>query len=249
MVPDPPFALAADREFELLGWETSGTGAAFTGVPSALRFRWIAAARAYEVLLPGLDWLRVNVLSITPSGPANGFPEGQYALSGQIFPPTGAAIPVLLRILNSHVAQLDVVRSPGRTFAAIGLATANGDVPVSGTKSYPVLGPYASGLLTIDFAAATITGTLALEDGSDFSTPATTVNYTVEQVGFASGATTFTARLRAPGAPADGSIEGRFFGPGAHNLAIRIKAYALNGIGGGWTSAPLYYVPTGPLSA
>ncbi|HXG90532.1 MAG TPA: hypothetical protein VNJ02_19580, partial [Vicinamibacterales bacterium] len=98
-----------------------------------------------------------------------------------------------------------------RAYFAFGIATAPGDVPVSGTITCHIGEDEIGELkLTFDLAAGTVSG---------WAEPFwAKVRYQLVQTSFAPGATTFAATFGT-----DGVLEGRFFGPRAVNVAVRAK--------------------------
>jgi hypothetical protein len=112
------------------------------------------------------------------------------------------------------------------TYFAFGIATAPGDVPVRGTMTCSFAADeIGEGSLTFDLAAGTVSG---------WAEPFwVNVRYQLIQTSFAPGATTFATAFGT-----DGVLEGRFFGPGAVNVAVRAK-------GGGQFSAAVSGIMTG----
>jgi hypothetical protein len=113
-----------------------------------------------------------------------------------------------------------------RAYFAFGIATAPGDVPVSGTMTCSFgEDEIGGGGLTFDLAAGTVSG---------WAEPFwANVRYQLVQTSFAPGLTTFAATFGT-----DGVLEGRFFGPRAVNVAVRAK-------GGGQGFAAVRGIMTG----
>jgi hypothetical protein len=199
-------------------WPTAPT-------PSAIQFRWNAAIGNYEVLAPGdADWSRLEALQ------SSGTPH-QY----DVFGSGGTKLPFYMRVLAPPHSRpylgyvgdaLIYERSPG-AFFAFGIATEPGDVPVSGTMTCSFgEDEIGGGSLTFDLAAGTMSGWAESFYGGG-------VRYQLVQTSFAPSATTFAATFGT-----EGVLEGRFFGPGAVNVAVRAK-------GGGQGFAAVRGIMTG----
>jgi hypothetical protein len=200
-----PFNLTQSRTLDILGWNSWPNAP----TPSAIPFRWNAAAGTYEVLAPGYaDWSRLEAQenrSGTPyhydvfgsggtklpfymlvSAPPYGWPKDGYVGNAQIF--EGSSV---------------------RSYFAFGIATDARDVPVSGTMTCSVAeDEIGEGALTFDLAAGTVAGWVEA-----FWVRG---RHELVQTSFARGATTFAATFGT-----NGVLEGRFFGPRAANVAVR----------------------------
>jgi hypothetical protein len=116
--------------------------------------------------------------------------------------------------------------SSARAYFAFGIATAPGDVPVSGTMTCSFgEDEIGGGRLTFDLAAGTVSG---------WAEPFwARVRYEMVETSFAPGARSFAATFGT-----DGVLEGRFFGPRAVNVAVRAH-------GGGQFEAAVRGIMTG----
>jgi hypothetical protein len=200
-----PFDLAQSRTFDIWGWDWSPT----PPTPSTVQFRWNAASGRYEVLAPGYaEWSRLEALQNQFGGPPRAY---------DVFGSGGTKLPFYMVVLApphwgplDHVGHARLESSSARGYFAFGIATAPGDVPVSGTMTCSFAeDEIGGGELTFDLAAGTASG---------WAEPFwVNVRYPF-QTSFKPGATTFAAAFGT-----DGVLEGRFFGPGAANVAIRAK--------------------------
>ena len=110
---------------------------------------------------------------------------------------------------------------------AFGIATAPADVPLNRTMTCSFgEDEIGHGTLTFDLAAGRLSGWAEPFWGGG-------VRYELVQTSFASGATTFAATFGTGGV-----LEGRFFGPGAVNVAVAAK-------GGGTGFSALTGIMTG----
>ena len=210
-----PFNLTQSRRFDILGWD-SWPGAA---TPSAIQFRWNAAIGKYEVLAPGYaDWGRLEALQDLHFG---GTPYDY-----DVFGSGGAKLPFGMLLFapphrppaDGYVGNARIWESTSaRAYFAFGMATAPGDIPVSGTMTCSFAeDEIGEGRLTFDLAAGTMSGWAEPFWGGG-------VRYELVQ-SFAPGGTTFAATFGT-----DGVLDGRFFGPRAVNVAVRAKG-AVSGI-------------------
>jgi hypothetical protein len=216
--PPPPYTgtllnLTESRTFDILGWDSWPSAP----TPSAIQFRWNAEIGKYEVLAPGYaDWSRLEV---------GGTPY-QY----DVFGSGGTRLPFYMLVWappNRYVGNARIFEgSSARAYFAFGIATAAGDVRVSGTMTCSFgEDEIGQGRLTFDLTAGTVSG---------WAEPFwANVRYQLAQTSFAPGATTFAATFGT-----DGVLEGRFFGPRAVNVAVRAK-------GGGQGSAAVSGIMTG----
>ena len=212
-----PFGLTESRTFDILGWDSWPAAP----MPSAIQFRWNASIRRYEVLPPGYDdWNRLE--------PRTSFDYDVFGSNGTKLPfymplwtppappPTGGYVG------NARIFE----QSSARAYFAFGIATDPADVPVTGTMTCSFgEDEIGDGGLTFDLARGTVSGSVAPFWAA--------VRYQLEQTSFAPGATTFAATFGTAGI-----LEGRFFGPGAVNVAVRAK-------GGGQGFAAVSGIMTG----
>lgn len=199
-----PFGLTEDRLFDMLGWDSWPTAP----TPSALQFRWGAAIHTYEVLASGNDgWNRLEALRDLQFG---GTPY-RY----DVFGSDGTKLPFYMLVdlppAGGHVGDARIFEgNSARAFFAFGIATEPGDVPVAGTMTCSFgTDEIGEGAVTFDLAAGTVSGWAEPFWGGG-------VRYELVQTSTAPGATTFAATFGTGGV-----LEGRFFGPGAVNIAVR----------------------------
>lgn len=216
-----PFNLTQSRTFDILGWDSWPSAP----TPSAIQFRWNAAIGQYEVLAPGYaDWSRLEALL-----------RGGTPYEYDVFGSGGTKLPFSILLFapphrppaDGYVGNARIWESSSaRAYFAFGIATQPGDVPVSGTMTCSFgEDEIGEGGLTFDLAAGTVSG---------WAEPFwARVRYQLVQTSFAPGATTFAATFGT-----DGILEGRFFGPRAVNVAVRVK-------GGGQGSAAVSGIMTG----
>jgi len=215
-----PFNLTQSRTLDILGWDSWPSAP----TPSAIQFRWNAAIGKYDVLAPGYaDWSRLEARQDLR------FPTPhEYDVVGS----GGTKLPFYMVLfapphwfpVDGYVGDARIFEgSFARASFAFGIATAPGDVPVSGTMTCIFAeDEIGEGRLTFDLAAGTVSG---------WAEPFwAKVRYQLVQTSFAPGATTFAATFGT-----DGVLEGRFFGPRAVNVAVRVKGggqgfAAVNGI-------------------
>jgi hypothetical protein len=218
-----PFNLSESRTFDILGWDTWPRAP----IPSAIQFRWNAVIGKYEVLAPGYDgWNRLEAL------PSRFGTPHDY----DVFRSDGTKLPFHMAVVAPpHFFPRNGYVGNGRIFEgntavayfAFGIATAQGDVPLNGTMTC-VFGEdeIGEGVVTFDLRAGTVSGWVE---------PFWVRNrYDLVRTSFSAGATTFAATFGAGGV-----LEGRFFGPGAVNVAIRASGggpglAAVTGILQGW---------------
>jgi hypothetical protein len=219
-----PFNLTQSRTLDVLGWDSWPSAP----TPSAIQIRWNAAIDKYELLVPGYaDWSRLEALENRFGGPPH-----QYDVFGS--DGTKRSFSVLLLApphrppADGYVGDARIWESSSaRAYFAFGIATEPGDVPVSGTMTCSFgEDEIGGGGLTFDTAAGTLAGWAEPFWGAG-------VRYELVQTSFASGATTFAATFGT-----NGVLEGRFFGPGAVNVAVRAK-------GGGQGFSALTGIMTG----
>lgn len=203
-----PFNLTQSRTLDILGWDSWPSAP----TPSTLQFRWNAAIGKYEVLAPGYaDWSRLEALQDLRFG---GTPHNY-----DVFGSGGTKLPFYMVVwapphgwpADGYVGNARIFESSSaRASFAFGIATAPGDVPVSGTMTCSFgEDEIGWGRLTFDLAAGTVSG---------WAEPFwAAVRYQLVQTSFAPGATTFAATFGTNG------LEGRFFGPRAVNVAVRAK--------------------------
>jgi hypothetical protein len=205
-----PFGLTESRTFDILGWDSWPAAP----TPSAIQFRWNASIRRYEVLPPGSgDWHRL---------------EARTLFDYDVFGSNGTKLPFYMPVwappapppAGGYVGNARIFENSfARAYFAFGIATAPADVPVSGTMTCSFgEDEIGDGSLTFDLARGRVSGTVAPFWGN--------VRYQLDQASFAPGATTFAATFGTGGV-----LEGRFFGPGAINIAVRAK-----GGGAGFTA-------------
>jgi hypothetical protein len=220
-----PFNLTQSRTLDIFGWDSWPSAP----TPSAIQFRWNAAIGKYEVLAPGyVDWSRLEALQDLSSA---GRPY-EY----DVFGSGGTQLPFDMIVWapplpwwpDGYVGNARIwEESSARAYFAFGIATAPGDVPVSGTMTcFFGEDEIGDGVLTFDFGAGTVSGEAKPFWGED-------VKYHLAQTSFARGATNFAITFGT-----NGVLEGRFFGPRAVNVAVRAK-------GGGERFAALTGIMTG----
>jgi len=214
-----PFNLTESRTFDIWDWD----GWLRSPTQTAIQFRWNAATSKYEVMAPGYDgWNRLEALSSSNGTPYN------Y----DVFGSDGTKLPLHMPVFApphfnpraGYVGRAHILEGyTSVTQFAFGLATAPGDVPVSGTMTCEFSeDEIGSGGLTFDLTAGKVSGW-----AEPFWAPD---RYELVQTSFATGATTFATTFGA-----GGLLEGRFFGPQAANVTIRSKGggqgfSAINGI-------------------
>ena len=197
-----PFGLTESRTFDILGWDSWPAAP----TPSAIQFRWNASIRRYEVFPPGYDdWHRLEARTL--------FDYDVFGSSGTKLPfhmpvwAPPAAPPAGGYVGNARIFE----NSSARAYFAFGIATEPADIPVSGTMTCSFgEDEIGDGWLTFDLARGTVFGSVAPFWRN--------VRYQLDQASFAPGATTFAATFGTTGI-----LEGRFFGPGAINIAVRAK--------------------------
>jgi hypothetical protein len=203
-----PFNLTQSRPFDVLGWDSWPKAP----TPSAIQFRWNATSAEYEVLAPGYPgWSRLEAVNLVGNTPRNydAFGSGgtQLPFSMIVSAPPHRPPAWVQDVGDARIFET----SSGSAYFAFGIATAPGDVPVSGTI---ICSFYADEIgaagLTFDLAAGTVSG---------WAEPFwQNVRYQLVQTSFAPGDMTFAATFGT-----DGVLEGRFFGPRAVNGAVRVK--------------------------
>jgi hypothetical protein len=217
-----PFNLTQSRTLDILGWDSWGSAP----TPSAIQFRWNAAIAKYEVLAPGYaDWSRLEALQDRFGG---------TPLDYDVFGSGGTILPFDMKVwapppsADGYVGNARIFEgSFARAYFAFGIATAPGDVPVSGTMTCRFgEDEIGEGRLTFDRAAGTVSGWAEPFWGGG-------VRYQLVQTSFAPGATTFATTFGT-----NGVLEGRFFGARAVNVAVRAK-------GGGQGFAAVSGIMTG----
>jgi hypothetical protein len=215
-----PFNLTESRTFDIVGWDSWPSAP----TPATIQFRWNAAIGNYEILEAGnAEWSRLEALSSrTYEYDVFGSGGTKLPFSMVLFAPPHQA-PSTKYVGNVRIFE----GSWARAYFAFGLATEPADAPVSGTTVCDFgEDEIGGGALTFDHGAGTLSGW-----GEPFWGRG--VRYDLVQTSFARGATTFAARFGTGGV-----LEGRFFGPGAVNVAVRAK-------GGGQGSANLSGIMTG----
>ena len=220
-----PFTLTQSRTFDILGWDSWPSGPK----PSAIQFRWDAAMGNYEVLAPGYaDWSRLEALQDRRSADASQnydvFESGGTKLPFSMI----VSVPPHRSPADGYVGNARIWQSSSaRAYFAFGIATEPGDVPVSRTITCSFgEDEIGDGRLVFDSAAGKLSGWAEPFWGGG-------IRYELVQTSFAPGATTFAATFGT-----DGVLEGRFFGPGAVNVAVRTK-------GGGQGFAAVSGIMTG----
>jgi hypothetical protein len=205
-----PFNLTQSRTLDVLGWDSWPSAP----TPSAIQFRWNAAIGKYELLAPGYAaWSHLEARQDLRFG----LPPYEY----DVFGSDGTKLPFGMIVwAPPHLPPADRYVGNARIFDedsfarasfAFGIATAPGDVPVSGTRTCSFgEDEIGAGRLTFDLSAGTVSG---WAEPFWFN-----VRYDLIQTSFAPGATTFAATFGP-----DGVLEGRFFGPRAVNVAVRSK--------------------------
>jgi hypothetical protein len=214
-----PFNLTQSRTLDILGWDSWPSAP----TPSAIQFRWDAAIGTYEVLAPGYaGWSRLEAVQDLRFGGA----PYQYDVLGS----GGTKLPFTMLVFapphrtnrwlaDGYVGNARIwAGSSARAYFAFGIATEPGDVPVSGTMTCSFFeDEIGEGWLTFDRAAGTLAGWTEPFWGGG-------LRYDLVQTSFAPGATTFAATFAT-----NGILEGRFFGPRAVNVAVRVNG-GVNGI-------------------
>ena len=223
-VPPPsgsPFGVNADTLFA-----TAGEG---------VEFRWIEAAKAYEIRFSGQDWERLGLGDSTSTYETRLPQSGSYAVS----------LSKTLGYDYTNLATLLENQFGGVTGQfAYGIPTAAGDVPTSGSASYAaqIFGENGYALsgdvqLTFDFGAGTLAGYMepVLTDAW-FSYDLGRYDFT--QTVYSSGSTTFSGQFVVPGggSTVDSGFNGRFTGPGAAELMASWHAPFVDPYSQGWAT-------------
>jgi hypothetical protein len=203
-----PFNLTESRTFDVLGWDSWPRAP----IPSAIQFRWNAGIGKYEVLAPGsADWNRLEAVVDRFGGPPHdydvlGSDGKRLPFDMLVFAPPHHYPASFRYVGNARIWE----GSFATAYFAFGIATAPADVPRNGTMTCGFgEDEIGSGALTFDLAAGRVSGWVEPFWGGG-------VRYGLVQTSFASGATTFAATFGMGGV-----LEGRFFGPGAVNVAVR----------------------------
>lgn len=246
-------ALVSDQPFKTFSLSHSTESGPFEDIETvpptrseAMDFRYNSAERVYEIALPGFPAGRLQT-------------EGLNGTSGQTATSTFNRV-----TLGSSSTQQEVAVTlpvPGSSFSpftytsfgnwgipgelgpsgifAYGIATAPGDVPLSGSAGYSAnvigttdYGYFVGGIanLQFDFAAGTLSGFMhpAISDGWDLSIDPGRYDFT--QTIFAAGSTDFSGSFIVPGLPnAQSYFEGSFTGPQAAELMARWQAPSAHG--------------------
>ena len=197
-----PFGLSESRMFDILGWDSWPAAP----TPSAIQFRWNASIRRYEVLPPGYrDWNRLEARTSFDYDVV-GSDGTKLPFFMPVFVPA-AAPPVGGYVGNARIFEGGFARA----YFAFGIATDPADVPVGGTLTCSFgEDEIGGGGLTFDLTRGTVTGSVEPFWGH--------VQYQIGQTSVVPGDTTFTV-----GFGTGGILEGRFFGPGAVNIAVRAR--------------------------
>jgi hypothetical protein len=210
VVTTVPFGLTESGTFDIVGWDSWPAAP----VPSGIKFRWNASISRYEVLPPGYDdWNRL---------------EARTPYEYDVFASNGTKLPFYMPLwvppslppAGGYVGNARIFEgSSARAYFAFGIATDPIDVPINGTMTCSFgEDEIGEGALTFDLARGTLFGSVSPFWAS--------VQHQLVQTSFARGATMFAATFGSGGV-----LEGRFFGPGAVNIAVRAK-----GGGAGFTA-------------
>jgi hypothetical protein len=202
-----PFNLSESRTFDILGWDSWPRAP----TPTAIQFRWNADTGKYEVLAPGYaGWNRLEALPSRFGTPYD------YDVFNSDWTKLPFHMPVFapphFSPMNPFVGNARIFEGNSAVaYFAFGIATAEGDVPLSGTMTCAFgEDEIGEGAVTFDLKAGTVSG---------WAEPFWVRHrYDLVQTSFSAGATTFATKYGTGGV-----LEGRFFGPGAVNVAIRAK--------------------------
>lgn len=256
VLPPANIALVSDQPFKTFSLShtmAAGPMSYVETVPptrsEALAFRYNSAERVYEIALPGFvpGRLQTEFLNGTIGQTATSTFNRVTLGAG----PTLQAASVSLPVPGSSFSPFTYTslanwEGGGVTgIFAYGIATAPGDVPLSGSAGYSanVVGTtdfdaYVGGFakLQFDFAAGTLSGFMQpmISDGWDLSINPGRYDFT--QTIFAAGSTDFSGSFIVPGLPnAVSYFEGSFTGSQAAELMARWQApYAHGSMFGVW---------------
>jgi hypothetical protein len=194
----------------VLGWDNGGS----EPVPTASQLRWNALTNNYEVLLQVFsDWAQLSAIQDSSSQPPSRyelFTNGGAKLSPYML----VYAPPAYITANGFVGEARAVDgNKVITWFTFGPGTDPDNVPRTGIETCSFgEDEIGGGDLIIDFGTGTTSGWLEPFWGK--------TRYQLTGVTFAPGATTISARF---GANPEGTLEARFFGPGAENIGIRAK--------------------------
>jgi len=204
-------------------------------------FSYFAADQTYQITIPGFERERLALLAKNGSGSTYALGTTPRPLFSVWLARPGSADPQLLPLdYTSFGSWEDSCCSVGTHsnntgYFAYGVPTDQGDVPLSGIRTYKAVVSGATSAsapmyvwwvwgtanLTFDFSKGALTGNLSLDVnpggpgwGHYGNFPFVSTNYTV-------GATRFSGKFSMPGGVEDGFFEGQFTGPQASELMVR----------------------------
>ena len=254
--PPPPvlapanIGLISNQSFKTLSLSHSMESGPMSDVESTpptrsetLAFRYNSAENIYEITLPGFAPGRLQTEGLNgTSGRTASSTFNRVTLGAG---PTLQAASVTLQVPGSSFSPFtytSLANWEGAGFSGVfayGIATAPGEVPLSGSAGYSanVVGAteydvYVGGFakLQFDFAAGTLSGFMQpmISDGWDLSIDPGRYDFT--QTIFAAGRTDFSGSFVVPGLPnAQSYFEGSFTGPQAAELMARWQAPSAHG--------------------
>lgn len=240
-LPPAPFGLTTTQQLPVFGWVYRQGSVQPVPVDSSLvDLRWSATARTYEMSLAGIG-----------SGSLGYAFPGNNHLAFKLLDAGGNRLPVNLTLdpgsffdpPSQHVGRLEVERSApgtdGEVSAAIlafGFPATPAQMPITGGERYLTGGgPTGHADLRFDFASGTLQGHIAIA-WSDAWGPYEPIRYELVDTQYTRGGVGFSARLAAPGAPSQGTLEGWFMGPNASELVIRWQAPFWDPYAEAWTT-------------
>ena len=225
ILPPVPFGLVADKAFEPFGWYFPMARADPVPLdPAKFSLSWVAAKRTYQVSYDGLG-----------SGLAElRFPGNANDVSLLVRDAAGAALPYELGIrrLSAFAASGGVYStsdaSKSLAFFEFGLLTPPGDLPSAGSADFgkaETLGDAVK--LVVDFQRGTVSGQVFLAYGDAWG-PYSNTAYAIGPVPIDRTTNGFSAQFDISGAPAKGTVEGRFVGSAGDALMIRYSGFVRN---------------------
>lgn len=236
----PPATSPDDTSVELLANPATQELAVATS-DAPIRIRYDAARNRYEVAVNGVDWSAL----VDPIEFDQG-PNSYFNLAGQ----AGGHFTIRAHHRSndpdrsyrySNLAGWRTNNSLGGEWGnivAFGAPTPSADVPTSGAASFVGFAVGAADIandawgattttplegtvrMNFDFAAGTLSGSLALASACDCSTLVSTGPLSFSNTVFAHGSQTFSGSF-ATGADGPNFFDGRFTGPGAEELIAR----------------------------
>lgn len=225
-LPPAPFKLTASRAFDTIGWTYAAGSREPIELVGQAQVEWAADLGTYRMTLPDigagtLAYRYPNTgnrlsFSLRSSGGADladvtlqdGFADPPYIASGSFGWSAGTGASLL----------------SGESI--FGIATPQGSVPSSGTVTYISQGGEV--LIIVNRTSGTIVSGYVRIAWSDAWGPYTPIQYPLTAITYVPGATSFSARFAIPGAPGEGVLRGRFYGPNAEEVGFAWSGFVVN---------------------